>query len=370
MRANTLIIIVLGLFVACNASEKNEQENYQINFSMDTVKVDSKGELLFVAYSLSLSDFSKNQKYLYNFSMDNHSVEVIDMDKLEFVQRLPFEKEGPNGVGGYVGTIQRVGENSFFLSSSESKGIFDFEGKQIQNLKQKAEDFNEEFLYANSHAYIPNTNQLIGNFSDWDSGKKFVGIANFDKKNFKSLALKKFDFLENFSTWLVSENGGKMGQMGHWVIPSFINEKYIISTNITSDFYVYDILADSLSFIEFNHKLFPKIKSGTFPRETSSTDEFKALSKNYKKGINYALPIWDSENEVYYRFAYSYPDSDIEDPQATVYLIILDESYKILNEVEVPALKNSPSYYFAKDGMIWFFENMDDEIGFVRLSLN
>ena len=43
---------------------------------------------------------------------------------------------------------------------------------------------------------------------------------------------------------------------------------------------------------------------------------------------------------------------------------------EMLAESIVPELKNIPQTYFVKDGAVWIFENMEDELGFVRLSID
>lgn len=363
-------MLSLTFLIACNSSKESKTDFSEITISMDTVMVDSKDEILFLQYNLSLSDFSKNQAYLYNFSLNDHSVEVIDMNTLEFVERIPFEKEGPNGVGEYIGTVQLIDEDSFFITSFESKGIYNFNGRKIIDLNQNIPDMDDSFFANTNQFYNPSTGLIVGNYADWETGKKFIGLAYTEQKTFKRKALESFDFLENYSTWLVSEGGGKLAQTGHWTIPNFLNEKVIISTNITSDFYVYDFEMDSLLFVEFDHKLFPKIKSGIFPKVTTSVEEYRSIQKNYSKGINFHSPIWDNKNKVYYRFSYLYTDLDVENPKATVYLSILDESFQILNETKLSVLDERPGYHFAKDGKIWIFENMEDEIAFVRLSIN
>jgi hypothetical protein len=368
MKHQLLAFATLTLSIACSSSKESKMDYSEITFFIDTVMVDSKDEILFLGYSLSQSDFSEDQNYLYNFNMNDHSVEVIDMNSLKFVERKNFEKEGPNGIGEYIGTLHLVGEDSFFFTSFQSKGIYDFNGKKIKALNHKSDDIAEAFYRGTNQFYNTANGHLMGNYADWDTGKKFFGIADTEQKSFKRKALERFDFLENYSTWLVSEGGGKLAQSGHWTIPALMNNKVIISTNITADFYVYDMQLDSLSFVEFDHKLFPKLKSGTFPKETSSPEEYRAIRKNYLMGINFHQPIWDKENKVYYRFSYVYSDSEAENPPATVYLTILDESFQIINETEVPALNKRPNYHFPKGGKIWMFENIDDELGFIRIS--
>lgn len=48
---------------------------------------------------------------------------------------------------------------------------------------------------------------------------------------------------------------------------------------------------------------------------------------------------------------------------------MLDENFKLLGETTVPQLQQPPSYMFVKDGKIWYYVKMDDEIGFVRMAL-
>jgi len=48
--------------------------------------------------------------------------------------------------------------------------------------------------------------------------------------------------------------------------------------------------------------------------------------------------------------------------------MILDKELNLFNEFSIPQLTNIPYFSFAKDGKIWIFENIEDEMGFVRLS--
>jgi len=52
-----------------------------------------------------------------------------------------------------------------------------------------------------------------------------------------------------------------------------------------------------------------------------------------------------------------------------IFLTIYDKDYNMVAEMQVPQLINNPTRYFAKDGKIWIFENIDDELAFIRLDL-
>ncbi|HSI74267.1 MAG TPA: hypothetical protein VK957_00160 [Lunatimonas sp.] len=42
----------------------------------------------------------------------------------------------------------------------------------------------------------------------------------------------------------------------------------------------------------------------------------------------------------------------------------------MLGETLVPQLTKKPGKHFAKNGKIWIHENMEDEMGFIRLGMS
>ena len=91
-------------------------------------------------------------------------------------------------------------------------------------------------------------------------------------------------------------------------------------------------------------------------------------------------PRWDEVNEVYYRFSFiSVFDDSVEQPEnspiprasgAKVYLTVYDSDLNMLAESAIPQMKSRPPYHFVKDGKIWIFENIEDEMGFVRIAIS
>ncbi|MEX2565502.1 MAG: hypothetical protein WD431_06140 [Cyclobacteriaceae bacterium] len=53
-----------------------------------------------------------------------------------------------------------------------------------------------------------------------------------------------------------------------------------------------------------------------------------------------------------------------------VYLSVYDKDFVLLAEAPVPQLAKNPVQYFVREGDIWIFENIADELGFIRLALN
>lgn len=84
-------------------------------------------------------------------------------------------------------------------------------------------------------------------------------------------------------------------------------------------------------------------------------------------------PIWDRKNQVFYRFSYqefAFESKIKENVKSKVYLTVLDKDLNQLGETLVPQLIKKPAKHFAKDGKIWIYENVEDELGFVRLAFD
>ncbi|EOZ98047.1 hypothetical protein A33Q_1554 [Indibacter alkaliphilus LW1] len=48
----------------------------------------------------------------------------------------------------------------------------------------------------------------------------------------------------------------------------------------------------------------------------------------------------------------------------------MNKEFEVLHEIKVPQLTKSPNFHFVKDGMIWIFENVDDEVSFIRIKVS
>jgi hypothetical protein len=67
-----------------------------------------------------------------------------------------------------------------------------------------------------------------------------------------------------------------------------------------------------------------------------------------------------------------------ENIKSNIYLTALDKDLNLLGEILVPQLTKKPAKpfsekfprHFAKDGKIWIYENINDEMGFVVLTMS
>lgn len=93
-----LAISLLALLSACSGkeSESTEQKNIleNLTYSVDTVVVDAGEELINLSMGLFVSDVSANSKFLYQFTQNDHSLTVVDLDQLKLTKKIFFEKKG------------------------------------------------------------------------------------------------------------------------------------------------------------------------------------------------------------------------------------------------------------------------------------
>lgn len=69
------------LISACQQKDHDTQQLDALTYTMDTVTVDAKGEILDVKRSLGNSGITNDQQFLYNFNLFDHHLEKIDLNK-------------------------------------------------------------------------------------------------------------------------------------------------------------------------------------------------------------------------------------------------------------------------------------------------
>src|SRR5690554_6965622 len=94
-------------------------------------------------------------------------------------------------------------------------------------------------------------------------------------------------------------------------------------------------------------------------------------TRRLKQEINFMPPFWDERSQRFYRLSYQkLPTSSVGDGiKANVYLTILDPGLNQIGEARVPQLTRRPGKHFARDGEIWIYVNIMDEMGFIRLAI-
>jgi len=369
---------LLSVMFSCGKPQ-DSANGETISYSVDSVVIDSKGHIFDLQYSLLKSDYSQEDGVLYNYNGFEHSIEMIDLDRLELVEKFPLQKEGPDGAGSRVFNLTSIGNGNLCLQSEIGAAIFTLDGKLLKKF-----DWNK----------IPEAN---GGIADKEYVQLQVANPYFENMAFalvidylnNTVTLKKLKIADTLiSSFEIDPKGnykkytlGDLTTYNRWDPRVFISsqkDKIIVSHEYSNDFYVYSQESDHVQQVIYSTIHTPG--SVTIATEgdfiNSTEDRIKAV-QYYLEQVSFGPLVWDPQNKRYYRlssssiFGEEKRDDRIlhETTSVDVYLSVFDQEFKLISEMPLPELNNkSSAKYFAKDGMLWVFENRDDEMGFVRLS--
>ncbi|WP_158859010.1 DUF4221 family protein [Lunatibacter salilacus] len=93
MKNISAILILFTLFIsACETASTKTSGPSESSLVIDTVLIDPGDQLVFPYLIAERSFFTENSRYLFNFNDFDHTLEKIDLDKLELTEKHPFDK--------------------------------------------------------------------------------------------------------------------------------------------------------------------------------------------------------------------------------------------------------------------------------------
>lgn len=369
-----LLFSVLMLFsCGINSSEKAESGNILENFSftIDTVLVDAKGEVINLGYGLTSFSLSDDSKSLYYFDRNRSLLHEIDLEKLELTNNFQFVREGPNSIGFNPPQFQSLpGDRILFSTSGFGVNVFSVSGEKEKSFKfnfREIEglDYDEgglityQAILSEDEKYLFAMSKLNPSLTE----VKLI-VVNPDQKTGKTIPMPAMGRVLKSIITLETANTFSRGPANINLQP--IGGKLYVSCSVTSDVYQYDYELDFLRLIEFQHKLVPSKKTGEFKNQVSDEKEFFEEMGKLIYQINFEKLLWDEDRKLFFRFA-SIPKPDQERKwyeEAEIYLFAYDHNLNLLGEIHLPDLKKVPDYPFFKDGKLWSCVNVDDELGF------
>ncbi|SEG23057.1 DUF4221 family protein [Algoriphagus boritolerans] len=372
------IILFMVIIVGC-AERANEFDNTEEIYSIDTVRINSKNEILDIWGFLSFSDLDSEKKSIFVYNSYNHSIDEIDLEKLEFKKRQKFEKEGPNGTGDIFNEFNVLKGNRLFLKSFEKSGIFDPSGTLLQKIDWR----NSIGFNGKKYNDFPKRQILV------ESDSSFVVGLSYDYENIE-VHLDIFSIEENTVERLKLNSKTSYGDLsfrsansGNIIDPSiefkYQNEKILLSYEFSNEIVVYDHHDKSLKFIDYNPKLTPKRVIPSKIR-IGALEEIQNEINSYYEQVAFYRPEWDSKSKHYFRLSsrtifsedidHNIKPTDKQIKRNKVFLTVFDSEFSLVDELEIKELSEIDNDYFIKDGKLWLLINLDDELGFVRISLS
>ncbi len=367
-------LLFAALAFSCGESSTSETAEAgnlleNLTITVDTVVVDPGEEIINLAQGLYLSDLAADHQTLYLFDDQDHTLSVIDLDGLQLKEKLPFEKEGPNGVGDYISDIQARENGNFLFTNYLRSGLFNRSGEKIMDFNFTPKDIQG----IESDMESPMTRNVVlsedgkTHYSlptDFYSGSQKFAIVDPSAKTGRMLDIPAMDKAADFRIILTS--GQSMMISLEETDLKKIGNSLFITSSFTSKAYRFDLEKDSLQLFEFPHQLTAIERVGEIKNEVSSQEEFDAERAKLSSQILYKPFIWDDKSKRFYRFSQiQLPKVDKELPNKyEVFLHAYDENLQLIGEKKLDELDATPSYPFFKDGKLWSYVNVEDELGF------
>ncbi|RAI95166.1 DUF4221 family protein [Algoriphagus yeomjeoni] len=374
MNKHFLILLLLA-FASCSSEKKSEGkiENFQFSYELDTIQIDSKGEFFFLNNGLSGSTLSKSGE-LYTFNRPQKRLDIIDLDQLQLKDTVKFEVEGPNGIGGLgVNTINLTDLGDYYLSSFSGIRQMDSSG----NLKRFINWDNEERiqdqlgigkLISFDGIISPDGSKFYGTYSAEGRGGSSMadGLAIIDLETLelKMIEVPKLSALKEFKIEL--DIDGMKTTAGDSYDLLLNDSKIIISQGSINGISVYDLVKDTLVTYDYQTELLPAAKPGNFQRKVATMEAFQQASTQRSKEPLFGDFMYDSKNQLYYRISFL---KDLNPEGKTEWMGILsifNEEFNLLHEEE--GLGRYLGKKFVRDGKIYRFINMEDEMAFEVLT--
>lgn len=374
------LLSFLLLIILYSCGQKGTDDLKQtFSYELDTVNINSKNEILDLWGFASFSDLDLEERTIFSYNSFNHSLDQIDLEKLEFKKRIGFEKEGPNGTGEIFVGFNVLKDNRFFMKSYVESGIFDDSGNLIQridwinSIKSNGEVYQE---YPRRQIIAESEDLLVFGLSyDYENVEINLDVLSVEENKVNRLDLNSKKSYGDLSI--------RSARSGNIVDPSIEfqnqNNKIIISYEFSNEIVYYDLKEKVLKFVDYNPTLTPKRVNPPNIR-IGSLEEIIKETKHFYEQVKFYRPIWDSQSKQYYRLSTKtiYAEENTENSKETygevqeikVFLTILDNKFNLLSELEIKELSDFDNDYFIKDGKLWLFINLDDEMGFLRISFN
>ncbi len=373
MRYFLLTPIAILLVFSCSQNEEQssqEQTNYRIVFE-DTVRIDSKGEFLFVNNALSTSDYLPSTDKLYNFNLKNYGIEVLDIENEEFVAKYPFENDGPNAVGRFITGFQVLSEDEIHIFDINFFAKYNLNGERISKLDL------EEILYFSGDTLQVNERVMPkgGFYNDQfitTSTKDFIyqGVLflNFDKQVIRKELTPEFDKASELR-FMLQLDDSRIPQ-GPAFRMNVLNDMAILSCDSYNEVIIYNLLNDTRTHRKFVSSKMPNEKvpkHGNSVIEISSEDLSALALLNDQ--ITFGQFYFDDVNKLFYRISHMSNGLEGDQKKRRSFLSIFDQDLNHLQDIGDLPDDFPMEFLFIRNGKMYSFLNENDEIALKVMSV-
>lgn len=153
---------------------------------------------------------------------------------------------------------------------------------------------------------------------------------------------------------------------GESITVNLIEDQVLITNSANNKIYNYNIEQDSLYLIDYNFTLTPNEKDKPIIQKVTSEQAFKSEQEKAQMQIYFGNLLHDRENKRFFRFGRIW-GPQVEEGQTRkgeFFIFVFDQELKLIGEAKLEGIKDIPYSAFFKDGKLWNYVNVDDELGF------
>lgn len=348
----------------------------ELSYEIDTVMVDAGEHFFFLNWGLGIADVTADRKLLYNLNPQTLLLEVVDLDALALKETIQLEKEGPNGVGGgFISRLQVLSNGNLMLYDFNKIVEVNPAGELVKkhefdNTTLSGYDIGEDEKVSYSGIFSPDGKIYIGEMEDVDfkAPGKGLAVINTESMEVKFVPTDAFSKLDEFRIMMEMNTDGGTSSMstGESVYLKFINDQFIMTNSAFNEVYIYDETLDSLMHKTFESSLTGNERIKNFPTQVDSREALFEASAEKQKQVRFGSMIQHNKENLIWRFSTDL-DRMIADSVVIKQVVTLfDTDYTMLSEQTLENFTNSSTQFF-KDGMLYSYLNIDDELAFVRL---
>ncbi|RAI95174.1 DUF4221 family protein [Algoriphagus yeomjeoni] len=361
-----LATLFLAILFSCGGKETQISETGNIlenlTYLVDTVMIDSKEKLFELSWGPHSSSVTEDGKYLFLFNSKFNQIQQINLDKLEWEKDFDFEVEGPNGISDVVTSTQPLGQGKFLIKPYRKMGVFDEEGVKLK-------DYSIPSLPINSELEELENSVILS--KDQKSLFSLPGIRYFEPRTLARIDLQTYE-VQNFPIkemdWILDLKIGTSTRYSfdEYMYLKELNEQILVLSPSSSAFYRYDLKTDSLTYHSFVHQLTPIANDIKLKNIIETDEEYREELSRYAMGIKFGSPMWDKTRSIYFRIGIkpTQIDGPFQINSSKVFLYVYDQKFNLIGETLIPEISTTPQSPFFKDGKLYSYVNVEDELGF------
>ncbi|MEB2776589.1 DUF4221 family protein [Algoriphagus sp. D3-2-R+10] len=372
-------LFLLIIFAPC--SEKTDSDSInstELDFTVevDTVKVDPGADhFIHLTNNLFTSSLSSDKKTLYNFNAKVPELEVIDLDDLSLKEVIKLENEGPTGIGAansYMPMMDVSDSGELFLNTWSYMIKLNATRDQMSRYWLTTDSLKGEPLSELEKIYPEGFMSDDGKFfyssyglQDNKSPKSGLAIVNLNSMELKKIPLDIFEEIEKFEIVFSPDGNSKMS-MAETILFVPFQDKILISSTAYNELYLVNPSDGPVEKKSFHSELTDDAKKGNYQKNAGSQKELFDLGAEKLKEVTFSKLHYDDQNEKFWRFS---RDLDRKIGDSATYsnvLTIFDKDLTQLHEKKVD-YSEMDSLTFFKDGILYSYINLEDELGFIRI---